>query len=332
MGLVSYVVPVFISEIAPKNLRGGLATLNQLMIVCGVSITLIIGTFISWRALTLIGIVPCFFLFFGLFLIPESPRWLAKVGRWKDFEVALRKLRGKDADISAEAEEIQDYIETLRHLPKAKMLDLFQRRYLLSLIIGLGLMLIQQFGGINGICFYVSHVFESAGVPPNVGTIIYACLQVPITGLGAFLMDRAGRRLLLFVSSSGLVIGCLLVGTSFFLKAHEMSLDWVPALALIGILTYIGSFSIGMGAVPWVIMSEIFPINIKGTAGSLITLVNWFASWVVSLSFNFLMSWSSYGTFFLFGGVNAVGILFIAKLVPETKGRTLEEIQASINA
>ncbi|PIA44704.1 hypothetical protein AQUCO_01700358v1 [Aquilegia coerulea] len=289
MGLVSYVVPVFISEIAPKNLRGGLATLNQLMIVCGVSITLIIGTFISWRALTLIGIVPCFFLFFGLFLIPESPRWLAKVGRWKDFEVALRKLRGKDADISAEAEEIQDYIETLRHLPKAKMLDLFQRRYLLSLI-------------------------------------------VPITGLGAFLMDRAGRRLLLFVSSSGLVIGCLLVGTSFFLKAHEMSLDWVPALALIGILTYIGSFSIGMGAVPWVIMSEIFPINIKGTAGSLITLVNWFASWVVSLSFNFLMSWSSYGTFFLFGGVNAVGILFIAKLVPETKGRTLEEIQASINA
>ncbi|PIA44707.1 hypothetical protein AQUCO_01700358v1 [Aquilegia coerulea] len=312
MGLVSYVVPVFISEIAPKNLRGGLATLNQLMIVCGVSITLIIGTFISWRALTLIGIVPCFFLFFGLFLIPESPRWLAKVGRWKDFEVALRKLRGKDADISAEAEEIQDYIETLRHLPKAKMLDLFQRRYLLSLIIGLGLMLIQQFGGINGICFYVSHVFESAGVPPNVGTIIYACLQVPITGLGAFLMDRAGRRLLLFVSSSGLVIGCLLVGTSFFLKAHEMSLDWVPALALIGIL--------------------IFPINIKGTAGSLITLVNWFASWVVSLSFNFLMSWSSYGTFFLFGGVNAVGILFIAKLVPETKGRTLEEIQASINA
>ncbi|KAF5203805.1 Sugar transporter erd6-like [Thalictrum thalictroides] len=331
MGLVSYVVPVFISEIAPKNLRGGLATLNQLMIICGVSITLIIGTFISWRSLTLVGIVPCFFLFFGLFLIPESPRWLAKVGRRKDFEVSLRKLRGKSADISSEAEEIQDYIETLEHLPKAKMLDLFQRRYLLSLIIGIGLMLIQQFGGINGICFYVSHIFESAGVPPNVGTIIYACIQVPITALGAFLMDRAGRRLLLFVSSSGLVIGSLLVGTSFFLKAHELSLDWVPALALIGILTYIGSFSIGMGAVPWVIMSEIFPINIKGAAGSLITLVNWFASWVVSLSFNFLMSWSSYGTFLLFGGVNAVGILFIAKLVPETKGRTLEEIQASIN-
>ncbi|KAF5203804.1 Sugar transporter erd6-like [Thalictrum thalictroides] len=332
MGLLSYVVPVFISEIAPKNLRGGLATLNQLMLICGVSITFIIGTVISWRTLTLIGIVPCFFLFFGLFLIPDSPRWLAKVGRQKDFEIALRELRGKNADISTEAEEIQDYIETLQHLPKAKMLDLFQRRYLLSLVIGVGLMLIQQFGGINGICFYVSHVFESAGVPANVGTIIYACVQVPITVLGAFLMDRAGRRLLLFVSSSGLVIGSLLVGTSFFLKAHELSLDWVPALALIGIMTYIGSFSIGMGAVPWVIMSEIFPINVKGTAGSLIALVNWFASWVVSLSFNFLLSWSSSGTFLLFGGVNAVAILFIAKLVPETKGRTLEEIQASINA
>ncbi|PIA44700.1 hypothetical protein AQUCO_01700357v1 [Aquilegia coerulea] len=274
MGLISYVVPVFISEIAPKNLRGGLASCNSKP---G-------GQEKNNNSET--KHCSMFFPIFGLFLIPESPRWLAKVGRQKDFEIALRELRGKDADIFAdvaEAEEIQDYIETLQHLPKAKMLDLFQKRYLLSLIIGVGLMLIQQFGGINGICFYVSHVFEPAGVP--------------ITALGAFLMDRAGRRLLLFVSSSGLVIGSLLVGTSFFLKAHEMSLDWAPALALIGMMTYIGSFSIGMVAVPWVIMSE-FRTR----------------------------------TFFLFGAVNALAILFIAKLVPETKGRTLEEIQASINA
>ncbi|RZC52413.1 hypothetical protein C5167_020848 [Papaver somniferum] len=331
MGLLSYVVPVFIAEIAPKHLRGGLATLNQLMIVTGVSFTFIIGTVVSWRTLALIGIFPCFVLLFGLFLIPESPRWLAKVGQQKEFQLALRKLRGKDADISQEVEDIQDYLQTLQHLPKSQMLDLFQKRYLVSVTVGVGLMVFQQFGGINGVSFYLSHIFESAGYPSAMGTVIYACIQIPITGLGATLMDRAGRRPLLFVSASGLIIGCLLVATSFYMKAHELSLEWVPALTLTGILMYVGSFSVGMGAVPWVIMSEVFPLNVKGTAGSFVTLVNWFGSWVISFTFNFLMSWSSYGTFLLYATVNLLAILFVAKIVPETKGRTLEEIQASMN-
>ncbi|KAI3911091.1 hypothetical protein MKW92_004288 [Papaver armeniacum] len=311
MGVLSYVVPIFIAEIAPKHLRGGLATLNQLMIVTGVSFTFIIGTLVSWRTLALIGVLPCCVLLVGLLVIPESPRWLAKAGQQKEFELSLRKLRGKDADISQETADIQDYLQTLEHLPKAQILDLFQRRYLVSLIVGVGLMVFQQFGGINGICFYVSHIFEAAGFPSALGTVIYACIQVPITGLGALLMDKAGRRPLLF--------------------AHEIFLEAVPTLALTGILTYVGSFSMGMGAVPWVIMSEVFPLNIKGTAGSLVTLVNWFGSWVVSFTFNFLMSWSSYGTFLLYAAVNLLAILFIAKMVPETKGRTLEEIQASMN-
>ncbi|XP_026453492.1 sugar transporter ERD6-like 7 isoform X2 [Papaver somniferum] len=315
MGLLSYVVPVFIAEIAPKHLRGGLATLNQLMIVTGVSFTFIIGTVVSWRTLALI----------------ESPRWLAKVGQQKEFQLALRKLRGKDADISQEVEDIQDYLQTLQHLPKSQMLDLFQKRYLVSVTVGVGLMVFQQFGGINGVSFYLSHIFESAGYPSAMGTVIYACIQIPITGLGATLMDRAGRRPLLFVSASGLIIGCLLVATSFYMKAHELSLEWVPALTLTGILMYVGSFSVGMGAVPWVIMSEVFPLNVKGTAGSFVTLVNWFGSWVISFTFNFLMSWSSYGTFLLYATVNLLAILFVAKIVPETKGRTLEEIQASMN-
>ncbi|OVA04409.1 Sugar/inositol transporter [Macleaya cordata] len=331
MGVLSYVVPVFVAEIAPKHLRGGLATLNQLMIVAGVSFTYIIGTIVTWRTLTLIGILPCFVLLLGLFLIPESPRWLAKVGKQKEFELALRKLRGKDADISEETTDIKDYIQTLEHLPKAKMLDLFERRYLFSVFVGVGLMVFQQFGGINGVCFYLSHIFEYSFSQPKLLSMIYHLLQIPITALGAILMDRAGRRPLLFVSASGLLVGCILLATSFYMKVHELALEWVPVLALIGILTYIASFSVGMGAVPWVIMSEVFPINIKGTAGSLVTLVNWFGSWVISFTFNFLMSWSSYGTFLLYAAVNALAILFVAKIVPETKGRTLEEIQASMN-
>ncbi|KAK1369932.1 MFS domain-containing protein [Heracleum sosnowskyi] len=248
------------------------------MITTGVSVSFIIGTLISWRALALAGIAPCVVLLLGLFFIPESPRWLAKTGNQKQFEAALQRLRGKDFDISEEAAEIQDYIETLEKLPKDKLLDLFQKRYIRSVIIGVGLMVFQQFGGINGICFYASSIFESTGFPSDIGTIIYACIQVVITGLGAFIIDRAGRKPLLLASASGLVLGCLITGLSFYLKAYEIGLKAAPALAVTGILVYIGSFSIGMGSVPWVVMSEIFDINIKGAGGSLATLVNWFGA------------------------------------------------------
>ncbi|THG04462.1 hypothetical protein TEA_022634 [Camellia sinensis var. sinensis] len=209
--------------------------------------------------------------------------YVAKVGQRKEFEAALQELRGKDADTSQEAAEIQ---------------------------IAVGLMVCQQLGGINGVCFYVTSIFESAGFPSNVGTIIYACLQV---------------------SASGLVLGSALTAIAFYLKTYEIALKASPIFAVTGILIYVGSFSIGMGAVPWVIMSEIFPINVKGIAGSLATLVNWIMAWVASYTFNYLMSWSSYGTFILYGAVNAIAIVFVVKMVPETKGRTLEQIQAAIN-
>ncbi|KAK2417452.1 Major facilitator superfamily protein [Trifolium repens] len=332
MGVFSFVVPVFVAEIAPKELRGALTTLNQFMIVTAVSVSFIIGTVLSWRALAIIGLIPTAVLLLGLFFIPESPRWLAKRGRAKDFVAALQILRGKDTDISQEAEEIQDYITSLEQLAKPKMLDLFQRRYTRSLTIGVGLMFCQQLGGINGVCFYTSSIFDLAGFPSTTGTIIYAILQIVITGVGAALIDKAGRKPLLLVSGSGLVAGCIFTAVAFYLKVHDVAVGAVPALALTGILIYIGSFSIGMGAIPWVVMSEIFPVNIKGQAGSIATLVNWFGAWLCSYTFNFLMAWSSYGTFVLYATINALAILFIVSVVPETKGKSLEQLQAAINA
>ncbi|PRQ39021.1 putative major facilitator, sugar transporter, major facilitator superfamily [Rosa chinensis] len=327
----SYVVPVFIAEIAPKNLRGGLATLNQLFIILGASFTFIIGTILSWRTLSLIAILPCIILVLGQWFIPESPRWLAKVGREEEFEVALQRLHGKDADVSGEKAEIQEYIVTSQSLPKANILDLFQRRYIRSVIIGVGLMVFQQFAGINGVQFYASETFEAAGFSGSIGTTAYACLQVPITLLGAFLMDKSGRRVLVMVSAAGMFIGSILVGISFSLKGDGLLLDWVPILAVSGVLVYVAFFSIGMGAGPWVIMSEIFPINVKGVGGSLVVFVNWSGAWVVSYTYNSLMNWSSSGTYYLYGAVCVLTILFVAKVVPETKGKTLEEIQASLN-
>ncbi|KAI0529479.1 hypothetical protein KFK09_002029 [Dendrobium nobile] len=333
IGVLSYVVPVFIAEIAPKNLRGGLTTLNQLLICVGASAAFILGAFVTWRKLVLLGLVPCLVLIVGLFWVPESPRWLAKVGRHIEFHISLQKLHGKEADISQEAAEILEYIETLQKLPKARVLDLFQRRYIRSVIVGVGLMVFQQIGGINGIGFYASETFVAAGFSSGkLGTILCGFIQLPITVLGAFLMDRSGRRALLIVSASGTCFGTFMAGASFFLKGQGILLQWVPMLALTGILVYISAFSIGMGAVPWVIMSEIFPINIKATGGSLVTLVNWFGSWLVSYSFNFLMDWSRAGTFFIYAAANAATVLFVAMIVPETKGKTLEEINESMNS
>nr|GLL41881.1 sugar transporter ERD6-like 16 [Ipomoea trifida] len=333
IGIFSYVVPVFIAEIAPKNLRGGLTTINQLMIVCGSSVAFLLGTVMTWRQLALTGILPCVFLLVGLFFVPESPRWLAKVGREKDFDVALRKLRGKNADVSKEAAEIQAYVDTLQSLPKARILDLFDSKYIRAVIIGVGLMVFQQFIGINGIGFYASETFSAAGLSNgNIGTIAYAIVQVPITLGGAMLMDRSGRRPLLLVSATGTFIGCFLTGASFYLKGQSVWLNLVPVLAVSGVLIYIAAFSIGMGAVPWVIMSEIFPIHVKGAAGSLVVLVNWVGAWVVSYTFNFMMEWSSTATFMLYAMFCALTVLFVVKVVPETKGKTLEEIQAIINS
>lgn len=331
MGLLSYVVPVYIAEITPKNLRGGFTTVHQLMICIGVSMTYLIGAFLNWRILALIGTIPCLVQLIGLCFIPESPRWLAKTGKGIESEAALQRLRGADADISEEAAEIREYTETLERLSEGGILELFQRKYARSLIVGVGLMVLQQFGGVNGIAFYASSIFISAGFSGSIGMIAMVVIQIPMTLLGVLLMDKSGRRPLLLVSAAGTCLGCLLAALSFLFQDLQQWIKATPFLALVGVLVYTGSFSLGMGGIPWVIMSEVFPINMKGSAGSLVTLVSWLGSWIISFTFNFLMKWSSTGTFFAFSAICGLTVLFVAKLVPETKGRTLEEIQASMN-
>ncbi|KAK8633729.1 hypothetical protein V6N13_014567 [Hibiscus sabdariffa] len=313
VGMICYVVPVYIAEITPKSHRGSFSTSNQLMVTSGCALTFLIGTFISWRPLAMIGVIPCVVQMIGLFFIPESPRWLAKLGREKEFEASLKCLRGEDSDISEEAADIRDYMETLERQTKARFLELFQKRYANSLIVGGGLMLLQQLEGSSAMTYYAGSIFEEAGISSSLGLQVLSLIQIPTSILGIFLMDRFGRRPLLLVSASGVCFACFLQGLSFCLKELPNLQALTPFLELTGILVSGIAFTIGMGGIPWIIMSE-------AQAGSLVILVNWTTAWISTYSFNYMMEWSSAG----------LTVVFVAKLVPETKGRTLEEIQASI--
>ncbi|CAI0383734.1 unnamed protein product [Linum tenue] len=215
---------------------------------CGCSIVFLVGNFISWRTLALMGLVPAILQLVGLFFIPESPRWLNTMNFLKE-----------DSD--------------------AKVMDLFQKKYAYSLTVGLGLMLLQQLGGSSGVSFYASGVIEKAGFPTSTGTIIISFIQVPSAAAGLFLMDFAGRRPLLMVSAGGMCFCSFLMGLSFILQA------------------YIAAFSIGVAGIPWIMMSEIFPMSVKALAGTLVALVNWSSSWLVTYTFNFMLQWSPAGKY-----------------------------------
>ncbi|KAJ8561340.1 hypothetical protein K7X08_027530 [Anisodus acutangulus] len=334
VGIISYTVPVYIAEIAPQNLRGSLGSVNQLSVTIGIMLAYLLGLFVNWRVLAVLGTLPCLALIPGLFFIPESPRWLAKMGLTEDFETSLQVLRGFDADISVEVNEIKRAVASTSRKSAIRFADLKQRRYWLPLMIGIGLLVLQQLGGTNGVIFYSSNIFLSAGISSsNAATFGVGAIQVVATAVATWLVDKTGRRLLLIVSSAGMAVSLLIVAVAFFLKgfvdADSTLYGILGIISVVGVVLMVVAFSLGMGPIPWLIMSEILPVKIKGLAGSVATLANWFCSWVITASAPLLLAWSSGGTFTLYTIVCAFTVAFVAIWVPETKGKSLEEIQFS---
>ncbi|KAF4364876.1 hypothetical protein G4B88_025595 [Cannabis sativa] len=271
---IAYSKSAFWLDLGRMSLGIGIGLLSYVLILgCGFSLMYFLGNTVGWNTLAIIGSIPSLLHILGLYFIPESPRWLAKVGRNKDLENSLQYLRGKNADIYPEALEIKTYTEAIEQ-DSARLLDLFQPKYTYPLIVGIGLAVLQQFGGSNALAFYSGSIFTKAGVPLGIGTISIAIIQIPGAALGVLLTDRLGRRPLLMGLHQN--------------QLHELT----PMLVLIAILGYTVSFSIGMGGLPWVIISS--------------------------------------ATFFMFSAMCAFTVVFVARLVPETKGRTLEEIQESM--
>ncbi|XP_071692081.1 sugar transporter ERD6-like 6 [Rutidosis leptorrhynchoides] len=334
VGIISYTVPVYIAEVAPQNLRGGLGSVNQLSVTIGIMLSYLLGLFVKWRILAIFGTLPCLILIPGLFFIPESPRWLAKMGMTEDFEASLQVLRGFDTDITQEINEIKRSMASSNRRTAICFSDLKLRRYWFPLMIGIGLLVLQQLTGTNGVLLYSSTIFQSAGISnSNIATFGLGTIQIIATAISTWLVDKTGRRILLIISSSGMTISLVLVAASFFIKGciedGSTLFTVMVILSVVGVVGMIIGFSLGMGPIPWIIMSEILPVIIKGLAGSIATLANWFICWVVTLTAPLLLTWSSGGTFTIYMLMSAVALVFSARLVPETKGKTLEEIQFS---
>lgn len=332
VGAASMLCPMYISEIAPSNIRGRLVTFYQLAIVLGINIIYVINLKISqagdeawnteygWRYMLGSEVIPAAVFFVLLFFVPESPRWLAARSRDGKAMKILEKINGKKVSL----EIFSEIAESLKN-EKGSLSDLLDIKLRKPLVIGVVLALFSQITGINAIIYYAPEIFKSIGFGAESAftqTIIIGLVNMIFTLVAIWLIDKTGRKRLLIWGVTGMVICLFATGLCFYF--HFDQGPWL----LIFILGYIASFAVSLGPIPWVLMSEIFPTKIRGMAMSLATLVLWIGVVAITqLTPFFLKTFGGAVTFWIFM-INAIIILiFTVKMIPETKGKTLEEIE-----
>jgi SP family arabinose:H+ symporter-like MFS transporter len=330
IGLASVLTPVYIAEISPSKHRGALVSLNQLGIVIGILAAYLAGWGLSgfgedsWRWMLAVAVVPSLIFFGGLFAIPESPRWLIGRGRQTEAIKTLARLIGD----KAAAEELR-VIGPSTAEEQVSWSEVFSGDMRKRLAVGMLLALFSQITGVNAVLYYGSVIIrehfpgQSTGVA-LASNVIIGTVNLIATLVAMAFIDRWGRRVILMTASGGMVLAlaCLVVG---------LNVQGAPAaLMLVSILFYVAFFAFGMGPGPWLIISEIFPTKVRGRAASIATSVLWAGALLVTFTFlslvNVLKLW---GTFALFGAFSLICFLYVWKAVPETKGRTLEQIQES---
>jgi SP family arabinose:H+ symporter-like MFS transporter len=319
--------PVYIAEISPSRNRGTLVSLNQLAIVVGILSAYLVNWQIarlgasSWRWMLAVAAIPSLAFLFGLLLIPESPRWLVTRGRHDEGERVLSRIFGEQA-----AKEQIEAVEQAVAGEEGSWHEVLSPNMRKRLAVGMLLALFSQITGINTVLYYgsiiVSEHFPGQSSMALIANVIIGTVNFLLTIVAMVFLDRWGRRAILMVASGGmgvalafLVIGLNVPGVS-------------PLLMLAGILLYVAFFALGMGPGPWLIISEIFPTKVRGRAASIATSTLWSGTLVVTLTFLSLVKvLNLWGTFAIYGALSFVCLIFVWKMVPETKGRTLEQIQ-----
>jgi sugar porter (SP) family MFS transporter len=336
IGVASFVVPMYIAELAPPQTRGLMTSLNQVAVTVGIllayGIDYIYSASSNWRAMFAWGLVPGAVLLVGMFFMPYSPRWLLSKGREQDASTALTKIRGA-ADVQAEVKETEAEIQAeSAGGTGVKGLQLVETPALhMPLLIGMGLAVLQQVTGINTVIYYAPTIFKNAGfssASASIGaTAGVGAVNLLFTVFAAFLVDRVGRRPLLLISLAGMIVGLVALGLGFLFAGSSGGA--LGTITVISLMIYIASFAIGMGPIFWLLISEIYPLNARGTAMSLATVANWAANFLVAVTFLSLVNLITQGgTFLLYAAIGVGAWIFTFRLVPETKGKTLEQIQA----
>ncbi|OWR48486.1 hypothetical protein KGM_206261 [Danaus plexippus plexippus] len=329
-GGICVCAPMYIGEVAETSIRGSLGSFFQLFLTVGILFTFVVGGWTHWRTLSIISAVFPVLLIAVFWWMPETPQYLLGKNRRRDAERSLRWLRGPLADLSGELEEMQKDVDTASRQSAGILSMVTQRAPLMALICSLGLMFFQQFSGINAVIFYTNNIFQSAGsnIPPVIATIIVGVVQTIATYISSLLIEKAGRRILLLQSCIIMGICLIVLGTYFKLQesgANVGTFGWLPLVCLV---LFIVSFSLGFGPIPWMMMSELFAIEFRGTATGIAVITNWCLVFIVTLCFPLLKDMIGiYSCFWVFSGFMIVCVFFVFFLIPETKGKTVSQIQ-----
>jgi sugar porter (SP) family MFS transporter len=330
VGSASMVVPLYIGEIVPPRVRGGLVSLNQLAITVGILGSYLIDYGLSgtgnWRLMFGLAAIPAAALFLGMLFQTESPHWLIRQGREDEARAVLRRVR-YDSDIEAEVSEVREISQReggLRDLVSPKVRPL--------LMVGVLLAVFQQITGINTVIYYAPTLLQGAGFGNSgalLANVVNGAVNVGMTIVAIWLLDRVGRRPLLLSGTAGMAVGMAITALSFLGGEHLTGA--LAIVAVLGLLVYTGSFAIGLGPVFWLLIAEIYPLKIRGAAMSVASMANWAANFVVTVSFLTLLSAiGGVGAFFLFGFLTLVALAYFWRRVPETKGRSLQEIERDL--
>jgi sugar porter (SP) family MFS transporter len=332
VGTASFVSPMYISELAPPRIRGGLTSFNQLMIVSG-----ILGAYIAsfllkdvgneWRWMLALGAVPGLGLAIGMTFAPHSPRWLVQQGREDEARDVLKRTR-REGEVDDELREIGEAAKQ-----EGGIRDVFSRAARPLVAVGLALAIFQQLIGVNTVIYYAPTILSFTGLDAGSAitqTVFIGVTNVVFTLIAVVFLDRIGRRVFLLIGTAGCTISLVLLGVFFASDSLQENASWI---ALIALITYIGSFAVGLGPVFWLMISEIFPLRMRAPAMATCTVANWGFNFLISVTFlSLVQAISKPGTFWLYAGFGVIAFALFAVKVPETRSRSLEEIEAELGA
>jgi len=326
VGMASMLCPIYIAEVSPASVRGRNVSINQLTVVIGILVTNLVNYFLAdmgpdaWRWMFGLGVVPSLVFFIGVFWLPESPRWLMKVGKLEKAKDVLNKI-GSEAFVNSTLSDIE---RSLVGVKKQSFKVIFEKSVRPAVLVGIVLAVFQQLCGINVVFNYTSTIFESVGANLNqqlFETISIGVVNLVFTILAMWQVDKLGRKPLMLFGSLGLSI--IYITLAFLLQNQ-----FPTYLISIFVLMAIGTYAISLAPVTWVLISEIFPNRIRATASTVAITSLWLAYFVLVFTFPILAKvLGTFGPFYLYAVICFFGFLFVVFRVKETKGQTLEELE-----